>query len=174
MLAGRVYPELGGHERYLDLIGVNFYPHNQWFYHLRGSRPIRKFRTISRRSPLYRPLRDILVEVHRRYRRPMIIAETGAEDRRRAGWLRYVCSESQAAWLAGVPLRGICLYPIVNHPGWVDGRHCHNALWDYPDENGNRPVYEPLARELRRQQRRFEGIDRSDVAVLNEPETVGA
>ncbi|HET9531765.1 MAG TPA: beta-glucosidase, partial [Blastocatellia bacterium] len=32
MLAGRLHPELGGHQKYLDIIGVNYYPHNQWFY----------------------------------------------------------------------------------------------------------------------------------------------
>ena len=36
MLCGRLWPELGGGERYLDIIGVNFYPHNQWFYNLKG------------------------------------------------------------------------------------------------------------------------------------------
>jgi len=53
----------------------------------------------------------------------------------------------------GVPVGGITLYPIVNHPGWEDDRHCHNGLWDYADENGERPIYEPLAQEIRRQMR---------------------
>lgn len=30
MLSGRVWPSLGGHPRYLDVIGVNFYPDNQF------------------------------------------------------------------------------------------------------------------------------------------------
>ncbi|MEJ7713765.1 MAG: hypothetical protein WKF84_28940 [Pyrinomonadaceae bacterium] len=29
MLAGHLRPELGGHTRYLDIVGVNYYPHNQ-------------------------------------------------------------------------------------------------------------------------------------------------
>src|SRR6185503_20893108 len=97
MLTGRLAPELGGQDKYLDLIGVNFYPHNQWFYNLNGVRRIRRFTPISRRHPLYRPLREMLAEVHERYHRPMIIAETGAENRLRAGWLRYVCNETSAA-----------------------------------------------------------------------------
>lgn len=156
MLAGRLCPELGGHERYLDVIGVNFYPHNQWFYNLKDFRRIRKFTPLSRRHPSYRPLREILSEVHQRYRRPFMIAETGAENRARTGWLRYVCQEAKAIFDRGLPLHGICLYPILNHPGWIDDRHCHNALWDYPDENGNRPIYKPLAAELRRWQKVFE------------------
>lgn len=156
MLSGRLWPELGGHEKYLDLVGVNFYPHNQWFYNLKGVRRVGKFKPITRRNPLYRPFREMLGEVHARYRRPMLVAETGAEDRLRAGWLRYVCGETAAAIESGIPVQGICLYPILNHPGWVDGRHCHNALWDYPDETGGREIYKPLARELARWQRRFE------------------
>ena len=31
MLSGRVQPELGGDERYLDVIGVNYYDRNQWW-----------------------------------------------------------------------------------------------------------------------------------------------
>lgn len=32
MLAGRHHPEVGGHPRYLDIVGVNYYPHNQWIF----------------------------------------------------------------------------------------------------------------------------------------------
>lgn len=156
MLCGRLSPELGGHERFLDIMGVNFYPYNQWIYNLKNFRHVRKFRPLSRRHPLYRPFREMLKEVYGRYHRPLLIAETGAEDRRRRGWLRYVCEESKAALDSGVPLEGICLYPILNHPGWVDDRHCHNGLWDYPDAKGDRKAYEPLARELHRWQQVFE------------------
>jgi len=50
-------------------------------------------------------------------------------------------------------VQGVCLYPIVNHPGWDDDRHCYNGLFDYADDWGNREVFEPLANELARQQR---------------------
>jgi hypothetical protein len=156
MIAGRVWPELGGQEKYLDVVGVNFYPHNQWFYNLQGFKRIRRFTPLPRRHPLYRPFREMLMEVQHRYQHPLFVAETGAEDKRRAGWLRYVCGEAEAAMAAGADLHGICLYPILNHPGWVDDRHCHNALWDYPDKRGARKIYAPLARELRRWRRVFE------------------
>jgi hypothetical protein len=156
MLAGHVWPELGGEERHLDLIGVNFYPQNQWFYNLRGHQRVRRFSPLSRKHPLYRPFREMLREIYDRYRRPLFVAETGAENRLRPGWLRYVCQEVDAALAEGIPIYGVCLYPILNHPGWVDDRHCYNALWDYPDERGNRAIYLPLARELRRWRRHFE------------------
>jgi len=148
MLCGRIDRELGGADEFLDIVGVNFYPHNQWIYNLRNLRRIRRFQPITRQNPLYRPFREMLAEVYQRYERPLFIAETGAEDRRRAGWLRYVCEQVSQAMQGGVPVQGICLYPILNHPGWVDDRHCHNALWDYPDDQGAREIYRPLAREL--------------------------
>jgi len=162
MLAGRLWPELGGEEKYLDIIGVNFYPHNQWFYNLKGFRRVRKFSPIRRSNPLYRPFREMLAEAYERYHRPLFVAETGAENRVRAGWLKYVCGEVQAAIQEGTPVHGVCLYPILNHPGWEDSRHCHNALWDYADKRGRRQIYAPLAAELRHAQKVFE-------AKLTEP-----
>ena len=158
MLCGRLCPELGGDDKFLGIVGVNFYPYNQWIYNLKDFHMVRKFASLSRKNPLYRPLRDILEEVYTRYRRPLLIAETGAEDRQRAGWLRYVCEETTAAMRNGVPLEGICLYPILNHPGWADDRHCHNGLWDYADGAGNREIYGPLARELKRWRGEFETV----------------
>ena len=173
MICGKLWPELGGHEKYLDIIGVNFYPHNQWFYNLKGFRRIRRFTALKRNNARYRPFREMLREVQHRYGRPIVIAETGAEDEARAGWLRYVCEEAYAAIQLGVPLHGCCLYPILNHPGWVDDRHCHNALWDYPNEQGERKIYAPLARELRSWTKRFEThVASTDDELDNELETV--
>ena len=168
MLCGRLCPELGGESRFLDIVGVNFYPHNQWIYNLKNLRQIRKFRPLSFRHPLHRPFREMLQEVHQRYRRPLLVAETGAETIRRAGWLRYVCEESRQAMLNGVPLEAICLYPILNHPGWLDDRHCHNGLWDYPDEEGNRKAYKPLERELKRWRGVFERGQLPRVRAIND------
>jgi beta-glucosidase/6-phospho-beta-glucosidase/beta-galactosidase len=154
MLSGRLWPELGGHERYLDVLGVNFYPQNQWFYNLKNFHRIRKFRSLSRRHALYRPFRQMLREVYERYHRPLFITETGAEDQARRGWLRYICQETEAAILDGIPIHGLCWYPILNHPGWIDDRHCRNGLWDYPNDQGERKLYGPLATELRAWQER--------------------
>ena len=156
MLAGRLWPELGGKEEYLDIIGVNFYPHNQWIYNLKGFRRIRRFTPLKQSHPKYRPLGDLLAEVYERYHRPILIAETGTEDEARPAWLRYVCQQTDATISRGVPIQGICLYPILNHPGWVDDRHCYNGLWDYPDQNGGRQIYQPLADELHKWQKHFE------------------
>lgn len=119
MIAGRLAPELGGSEAHLDVVGVNYYPENQL---------IRGGSTLPLGHFLYRPLRHLLAEVHARYGRPVLITETGAEGGNAAGWLRYVAGEVRAARRAGVPVEGICLYPVMDYPGWRDERHCACGL----------------------------------------------
>jgi hypothetical protein len=139
MLTGKVWASLGGKPEYLDIIGVNFYPDNQFM--LDGT-------TVTRGDAEYKPLSRMLLDVWQRYERPMLISETGSEGGMRASWLEYVATESERAMQQGCELHGITLYPIVNHPGWEDDRRCENGLWDYPDERGERARHEPLARAL--------------------------
>ncbi len=147
MLSGRMHPELGGKPEYLDIIGVNFYDRNEWVHN--GNVFLR------RDDPRYRPLHSIIQEVWNRYKRPIFVSETGAEGDERAAWFNYICDEVIAAHRAGLPVHGICLYPILNHPGWDDDRHCHNGLFDYADANGERQVHQPLADAILRQQPRL-------------------
>jgi len=147
MIAGKLWPQLGGEERFLDVVGIDYYPYNQWIY--RGP-------AIPVDSPLYRPFREILAEIYARYGRPILIAETGAQEDARAPWLTYVGEEVRAALRQGIPIQGICLYPILDYPGWKDDRHCATGLWSFPDAHGERPLYHPLARELERQRDLFE------------------
>lgn len=150
MVLGRKEPELGGLEDAIDLIGLNYYFHNQWHYSNRRKIPLG--------DPLYRPLHEILAEYCDRYQKPLLIAETGIEDDERPEWFRYVCEQMLAALARGIDMRGICLYPICNHPGWVDDRHCHNGLWDYADDFGEREIYSPLANEIGSQLDKFTRI----------------
>jgi hypothetical protein len=53
---------------------------------------------------------------------------------------------------AGIPIEGICLYPITDYPGWDNERLCRVGLLSVPDQDGRRTAYRPLARELMRQQ----------------------
>jgi hypothetical protein len=159
MLMGREWPQLGGADKYVSNLGMNFYPTNQWIYH---------GRKLHWTESLYHPLRELLVDMFARYQRPLLLSETGTEGKERPDWLRYVADEVDAAMQMGVPFEGICLYPILNHPGWDNDRHCPNGLWDYADEGGNREIYQPLADELQRQRQRFEA------AELQTPELVCA
>lgn len=152
MLCGKLKPELGGHPKYLDIIGLNYYFHNQWRYPSR--------RKISLGHPEYRPFHQILEEFYNRYQLPILIAETGIENDERPEWFEYVWQETKMAISRGVPVQGICLYPIVNHPGWDDNRHCYNGLWDYINQENEREIFQPLAEQIAAIQ-----------MILNKPET---
>ena len=147
MLSGRIAPELGGRPEYLDIVGVNYYSDNQWY--LGGA-------TIPLGHHAYRPFHEILREVHRRYARPILIAETGAEASARAAWLYYVAAETRIAVEAGVPVEGICIYPIMDYPGWADRRPCAVGLFAGPKGPDRLAVHSALADELRRQTTLFE------------------
>ncbi|MBV9264685.1 MAG: beta-galactosidase [Acidobacteriaceae bacterium] len=147
MLTGRCCPELGGSAEYLDVVGVNFYDRNQWVHHSH---------TLTHEDPRYRPFRQILREVWERYRKPVLVSETGTEDDARPQWFDYVSAEIQAAMACGIPVKGVCLYPILNHPGWDDDRHCRNGLWDYANHLGDREIYQRLADAIARQQAAFD------------------
>lgn len=142
MLAGRTWPAHGGHDKYLDIIGVNFYPNNQ--FTADGD-------TVWHGDERYRPFSEMLLEVWRRYGRPMIVSETGSEGDHRVPWLRYVSDQCGAALEEGCELHGVTLYPVVNHPGWADERHCLNGVWDYADAGGHREAEPLLLEEIRQQ-----------------------
>ncbi|SEJ55752.1 hypothetical protein SAMN04488058_110107 [Deinococcus reticulitermitis] len=144
LLLGRREPELGGAEDLVDVVGVNYYPYNQWRHH---PDPAGR-ETVHFDHPDHQPLHELLREVHARFGRPLLISETGAEDAARVPWFEAVRREVDFARRSGIPVEGLCLYPIVNHPGWDDDRHCHNGVWDYADAAGERPGFEPLLRLL--------------------------
>lgn len=146
MVSGRLAPELGGDPSVLDVVGLNFYPENQWF--VGGT-------TIPCGHHAYRPLRELLADAHARYRRPLLLAETGAEGTAKPAWLHYVCAEVRAARDAGVPVLGICLYPVLDYPGWENERACTVGLFSAAEAGGHRRIDRPFALELSEQQARF-------------------
>lgn len=159
MIRGDLWPGLGGRPELLDIVGVNFYPDNQW--HIGGG-------TIPRGHPQFRPFREMLAEIHQRYGRPVLIAETGSEGQERAPWLAYVGEETRAAMAEGVPLEGLCLYPVLDYPGWDNDRHCPVGLLGFPDAQGSRPAEGRLAAELRRQQAIFDDMTLPNQETLGE------
>ncbi len=146
LLTGRIEPELGGAADLVDAIGLNFYPENQWYHG--GS-------TIPMGHRDYRPLAEMLVEAHERYGKPLFIAETMAQGSGRPAWLHYVCQEVRDAVARGVPVIGICLYPVVAYPGWDDLRLVDVGLFTAAAPEGGRSVVPGVAAELARQQALF-------------------
>jgi beta-glucosidase/6-phospho-beta-glucosidase/beta-galactosidase len=152
MIAGRSAPDLGGAEKYLDIVGTNFYAANEW--ELPGGQKLHW--DAGSADPRWMPLHLLLAEVYARYRRPLFVAETSHYGVGRAAWLREVAGEVRTAIGAGVPVSGICLYPILDRFDWEDRRHWHNCgLWDFEiDEDGHygRVLNEPYAAALREAQ----------------------
>lgn len=160
MLSGALCPELGGELRYLDVIGVNFYHDNQWEHP--GGRKIAWH--VHPRDTRWMPFHHLLKEVYDRYRRPIFVGETSHVGSGRADWIRELTDEVVLAIEAGVPVEGVCLYPIIDRFEWENPQHWHNSgLWDLTvDGQGNlsRVLSEPYAAELRRSQMRL-GDDRT-------------
>ncbi len=136
MIAGKSWPQLGGRADLLDIVGINFYHNNQWVH---GGA------TLGIGDALARPLRDLLAETYARYGRPIFIAETGIEGDARAAWLRMIMTEVRAAIAMGVPVEGVCLYPILDHPGWDDDRYCPNGLLRFSPNAADRRAEPALA-----------------------------
>ena len=145
LLAGRMWPQIGGREDLLDIVGVNYYHNNQWIH---GGPPI------DRHHPLHKPFHHMLAETYARYGRPIFVAETGIEGSERPAWLAHIAAEVRAAQRLGVPIEGICLYPILDHPGWDDERPCPNGLLNETIVRGRRGIDQPYADELARQRNR--------------------
>jgi hypothetical protein len=137
MLAGRREADLGGSPRYLDIMGLNYYHANQW-QHPGDSAEDRLRWEDEPRDPRWVPLHRLLAEVYERYRRPLLLGETSHFGSGRARWISEIAQEVCAARGAGVPIEGICIYPILDRPDWDAHDHWHNSgLWDLlPDEQG--------------------------------------
>ncbi|HRO58379.1 MAG TPA: glycosyltransferase [Burkholderiaceae bacterium] len=155
LLAGRAEPELGGSPETLGLLGINHYHSGQW--EVETERRLQWHE----RDPRRRGLDELLEHAWRRYGRPMLLAETSHVGAGRALWLSDVASQIERARERGVPVCGICLYPLVDRPDWNDAaRWHHSGLWDVvPPDRGDgtmqRLLNRPYAQTLERWQRRL-------------------
>lgn len=145
MIAGTLWPQLGGDARLLDIVGVNYYRQNQWEL---GAAEI------GDADPRYRPLHSLLADVCSRYGRPVLVAETGTEGDDRPVWVEAIAEEVIAARRAGITVEGICLYPIIDHVGWDDDRNCPSGLLANRFNKGERPEHRALASAINHLQER--------------------
>jgi hypothetical protein len=151
MLAGRLLPELGGSRAHLDIVGVNYYWTNQWEL---GAAPLADGRIppLADDDPRRVPFRDLVRSVWRRYGGELMITETAHVGEQRAPWLFESAYAAEALLLEGVPLRGLCLYPILGMPEWHEPDvWTPMGLWDpvcHRDPHGERLVCEPMLEAL--------------------------
>ena len=131
IIAGRMCPELGGSEEFLEILGFNYYWNCQWEI---NREPLQWPETEKRRVPFS----ELLQKAFERYQKPLFISETGHFGTGRVEWLKEVTLQCLEARNNGVDLRGICIYPVTDRPDWDDLKcYCHCGIWDL-DENSNR------------------------------------
>ncbi|WP_045689639.1 amine oxidase [Hymenobacter sp. AT01-02] len=168
MLCGRLCPELGGRPEYLDMLGFNYYYDNQWQLDPHHILPWAN----DFNDPRFRPLSHLLKRAYQRYGRPVVLTETSHPGIDRPLWLDMIAEEATTAIRAGVPLLGVCLYPIIDRPDWDHLTPWHNAgLWDAdissPVPGLTRQLHEPSAEALREAQARVaQAIKRKSRALL--------
>lgn len=148
ILSGFMSPELGGKPEYVDIVGLNFYYLNQW--EIDVWKPL--IWKDSPPDPRWMPLRDLYTEVYDRYQKPIVLTETSHPKEDRPQWMNMIAEETAAAIEQGIPLYGICIYPIIDRPDWDDLTKWHNAgLWDavlHENAPPERVLYEPYAEAL--------------------------
>lgn len=155
ILSGRLLPELGGSPRHLGVVGVNYYWTNQWEHG-------HELEPLPDDDDRLWPLRDIVRWTWHRYGQEIAITETSHWGERRGPWMRYVADEVEAILNEGIPLRGVCLYPVLGMPEWHEQEEwAHMGLWDVEmDSRGilKRSLHKPMYEELRLAQERLEPV----------------
>lgn len=167
MLAGRLAPELGGSPDYLDILGFNYYYNNQWLVGLRSFLPWNE----TPPHPQWVLLRDLLAKAYHRYGKPFALTETSHPGIDRPIWTKMIGRECAALLDAGLPLWGVCLYPIVDRPDWDHPDNWHRAgLWDadLSTTPPGRVLYQPYADALLRAQQTV------DEALAQQGQPVGS
>lgn len=127
ILCGKMCPELRGKPEYIDIVGCNFYFNNQW------NITTNEFLAWDNRDfdPRWRPLSDLILQLHSRYQCPIVLSETSHPGEDRPRWINYISNECQLLLNKDIPLWGICWYPIIDRPDWDFPDQWHKAgIWD--------------------------------------------
>ncbi len=133
MIVGKIYPELGGSRDCMDIVGVNYYIYNQEKVLEVQYEP--NFEVRTRRLGLNSKARlgfdRMLNTVYNRYRKPILITETGSHGALRIHWWRRLLRDIDKALLRKIPLLGVCAYPIIDRPDWHYGHLTNSGFWDF-------------------------------------------
>lgn len=142
MISGKIMPELGGNPSYLDIIGVNYYLHNQEYIlhvdrdpYVFFQEPICK--TIPLNSQKREKFSSLCHQIYNRYKKPILISETGCFGNLRKSWWMEILNQVEDMLSRGLPILGVCAYPIIDRHDWVNGSITNSGLWDFRENDIN-------------------------------------
>jgi beta-glucosidase/6-phospho-beta-glucosidase/beta-galactosidase len=167
VISGLKHPEYGGSPELIDIIGVNNYSFGQMELTSEGPN-----KPLEPGDDRIRPVADLIEETWKKYRRPLIVAETSGLHGGREDWLNDIVCESLAAVNRGVDLHGICLFPAVDMTDWHTGEWLHMGIADVeplPDGSLMRTPFVPYVEALHRWQRRLRRVTELDDDPFDEP-----
>ena len=97
---------------HVDVLGLDYYAHNQWEWSGVGQG--------TTMAPAPASLCDLITEYWARYAIPCLLGETNirgyASDR--ATWLKWTLEQCELARAGGVDLRGYCWFPFIDSADW--------------------------------------------------------
>lgn len=136
MLQGKLNPELGGNPQILDIVGINYYRHNQEWVLSKDNNSI-SHQAMSWESPYRVSFSGMLKEIHNRYNRPLVVTETGSYKGIRYKWWKRILEEIDEAKNANIPVYGACAYPVLDRPDWAGFLLPKSGLWDFDQSDPN-------------------------------------
>ncbi len=160
IIAGRMCPELGGHEDFLDILGFNYYWNCQWQV---NDAPLEWPDVMNLRTPLS----DLLQMAYDRYQKPIFLSETGHIGSGRVEWIEEIIAECHIARNNGVDLNGVCIYPVTDRPDWDNlSSYSNCGIWDL-DENKNRIPHPEYIEAIEKAQPQFKNSNKVLDFVMN-------
>ena len=148
IIAGRMCPDLGGDESFLEILGFNYYWNCQW----RGEANSLPWPDANNERV---ELNELLLQAYARYEKPIFLSETGHFGEGRAQWLEEITAQVLLARQRGVDFHGVCIYPVTDRPDWDNLSDYSNCgLFDL-DEKGNRIPVQEYIKCLERQQHKL-------------------
>ncbi|MCU1405184.1 MAG: hypothetical protein JWQ43_1487 [Glaciihabitans sp.] len=95
----------------IDVLGLDYYAHCQWDFSAAGG-------SMPTLTPL--PFADLIDQYWQRYGKPCLVTETNIRGRTsdRASWFKYVLEQCEVAQERGIPIEGICWFPVVDSTDW--------------------------------------------------------
>jgi len=82
---------------------------------------------------------------------PILITETGCHGSLREQWWNRLLPEVDQAIAEGIPVLGLCSYPIIDRPDWHQWHLTNSGFWDFAadDPNCTRIPQEQVLRIIR-------------------------